>query len=460
MKRISGFLIAALAAVLMLAACKEGPVGPMGKDGLQGPAGQNAGSTNFLVVFDTDGGLPAVNAAAVASGGKVTRPVDPVKPFTGKAGLYRGYPAVYTFAGWVKDDDTPYDFDTATVSGSITLTAKWTAPAVINIADRSETGVIAQAIGYIKAQPATPERAYTLLLDEDVNCAPQTLNAADIKLSLIGIGRERKINLSTTGALFTVGTSGQTGIELSLGKNITLVGRSVGGNGGVNNNASVVTVQDGAGFTMLEGSKITGNTSNNTGFGYGSAVYVSNAAFTMKGGVITGNTSTYVGPESTGGVYGTNATPAITMEGGSVTGNTATHDVNLFQSNSFELKGGATIGVLCLGAASLATTYSVTIYPGWTGWVGRLHLRASDASLTTTITWWSTTTNPVLKAATGYTLKAADVAKFPLGNFMCGTAGSTQPITGNLAGTTNYRIEDSETNGNIGKLVAVVPVTP
>jgi hypothetical protein len=62
----------------------------------------------------------------------------------------------------------------------------------------------------------------------------------------------------------------------------------------------------------------------------------------------------------------------------------------------------------------------------------------------TAIGFWEN--KAVLKAATGYTLTAADVAKFPLGNFLSSTAGETQAISG------THKIANS--GADMGKLVA------
>ncbi len=70
-------------------------------------------STDCEVRFETNGGTGADNAVAVY-GEKLARPEDPTR--TGK-----------TFVGWYKDIacTEPWDFDKDTVSGNITLYAKW-----------------------------------------------------------------------------------------------------------------------------------------------------------------------------------------------------------------------------------------------------------------------------------------------------------------------------------------------
>lgn len=67
----------------------------------------------YTVTFNTNGGS-AVKEQEIDYGGKVTKPEAPTQ--TG-----------YTFAGWYSDANfnTPWNFDTNTVSGNMTLYAKW-----------------------------------------------------------------------------------------------------------------------------------------------------------------------------------------------------------------------------------------------------------------------------------------------------------------------------------------------
>lgn len=68
----------------------------------------------YTVTFDAQGGS-TVASQDVAKNGKVTKPTDPTR--TG-----------YTFGGWYKEAacTTAWNFDTDTVTGNITLYAKWT----------------------------------------------------------------------------------------------------------------------------------------------------------------------------------------------------------------------------------------------------------------------------------------------------------------------------------------------
>lgn len=66
-------------------------------------------------VHDTDGGS-AVGPVIVDANSTVTKPIDPTK-------------SGYNFGGWYKENtfQTPWNFDTDTVTENLTLYAKWNA---------------------------------------------------------------------------------------------------------------------------------------------------------------------------------------------------------------------------------------------------------------------------------------------------------------------------------------------
>jgi uncharacterized repeat protein (TIGR02543 family) len=70
----------------------------------------------YTVAFEAHGGAPVPPDQTVAEGGTVTEPAVPAK-----TGL--------TFGGWFKESEltTPWNFDIDTVTGNMTLYAKWTA---------------------------------------------------------------------------------------------------------------------------------------------------------------------------------------------------------------------------------------------------------------------------------------------------------------------------------------------
>ena len=146
-------------------------------------------------------------------------------------------------------------------------------------------------------------------------------NRNDITITLRGAGPEpSNVRLSANGVLFQV----DSGITLILDENVTLVGRSADGNGGEDNNASLVSVGTGGALVMNKGARITGNTA--TGNWIGGGVYVLGGTFVMHGGEVFGNTATgwatAANSSSGGGVYVRDGT--FIMHGGKVSGNTAT----------------------------------------------------------------------------------------------------------------------------------------
>ena len=422
----------------------------------------NAKIITFTVTFDSDGGS-TIPGQVVNKGKEAEEPLVP--PTKGLEGLYLGEvtadDVICTFDGWfAPDSETEFDFTTK-ITGDITLTARWIDPNIspIDIESQTGTGIIAKAIRYINNNADT----YTLLINDDVDLSSQSFSTANVKLTIIGIGSEREIRLSSNGRMFTIGSLIRTGIELTLGNNITLVGRSVDGNGNQNNTNSVVRLQDNASFTMLSGSKITGNTSTGTD-GSAAAVDVSSGVFTMKSGSsITGNTATFTNPGYPGikvvsGLYhGGDEDTVFNIEGGCITGNTAlTGDVSI--NGKMILSENAAIGSLTIFSRTDSDFSSrhnpLTIAPGWTGTVQVLNLYGyrqyiGTNPIETVIDRW--VNNTVLQAAAGYTLQKSDVEKIlSLGTFISSSSNiSTKAIS------PDYKIEDSGVD--IGKLVAATP---
>ena len=407
------FMLLTISLCVAFFAC-EGPVGPAGPAGPAGPVNV------YTVTYDSDGGSP-VNSEVVVNGGKANEPKsDPVKG--APPGLYLGdMGGNCTFEGWYNSIDL-WDFDSP-VTGNITLKAKWTNPD--NLIDEVPLNNVEAAIDYVRDDP----NFYTLLLGADVSAAPQTLDLEDMNLAIYGTGGERRITLSGTGALFTVGASGESDIQLTLGNNITLVGSP-------SNNNSVVRVQYGAKLVMLEGSKITGNT-NTTAIG--AAVYVNDAEFNMQGGEITGNTATNKAlNQVAGGVrIESCGDDAFLMEGGSISGNTGVcGDVYISDDspNSLKLAKNATIGVLTLNASStsdFARINFVPVYSGvllmgvdYTGRVGSLNLRGNNPTMSTVIGYWES--RQVLARVGRF---STYIGYFTLGNFMTNDeSNAVQPI--------------------------------
>jgi uncharacterized repeat protein (TIGR02543 family) len=93
---------------------------------------------SYTVTFDAGGGSE-VSSQTVESGGKVTKPPDPTR-------------AGHTFDGW-HNESTLWDFTTDTVTGSITLTARWTEAIIITFTGFFEEEInLGQGDGQILSQ--------------------------------------------------------------------------------------------------------------------------------------------------------------------------------------------------------------------------------------------------------------------------------------------------------------------
>jgi uncharacterized repeat protein (TIGR02543 family) len=108
----------------------------------------------YTVTFDARGGTPVPAAQTVASGGKATKPADPAMEG-------------YLLAGWFKEDTfaNRWDFDTDTVTGNITLYARWGEARTVTFETDGGTAVTAQTVaeGGTVTEPAAPEKTGYLL---------------------------------------------------------------------------------------------------------------------------------------------------------------------------------------------------------------------------------------------------------------------------------------------------------
>ena len=270
----------------------------------------------------------------------------------------------------------------------------------------SETGAndVEKAIAYAKANAAA-DKFFLLAIDDDYNVGTQTLNAADMNLTIIGIGAERSLQYNglADSRMFNI----DNGTSLTLENNITLKGHT-------NATSWLIFVAYSGILTMKEGSKITDHTTNsNVG-----AVYVQiGALLQMEGGEISGNSTSDTRGNASGGVFFSGG--IITMSGGKITGNTAPSarpsDVYCMADAQFSLSGTAEIGYITLGAAPfddasimLGSTYTPANK-------STINLYSEAATLAITIVRW--VNKAVLKKDSG-SITAADVAKFNLGHFI------------------------------------------
>ena len=324
-----------------------------------------------IVTFDSDGGS-MVSSQTVRNGAFATKPVtDPTK--TIESGLYLGTPSEnYTFDGWY-NGETEWDFGAA-ITAPITLKARWSLPSNVTRIASVLSNDVGRAFDYVNEHSSGGEE-YTLLIGTNVTAGEQTLNAANAKLTIRGIGTERTIN-ATAARLFTI--NGNNITSLILGKNITLKRNTI------SSGITIVNIERGS-LTMCDGSKITD--APNAG-----AVFVSglNATFKMEGGEISGNNAGFY--EFSGGVTVT-AGGTFDLSGGRITGNTSlshgADDTYINYNGTFRLHGNARIGTLILNANNATTRSSVDIIGNYSGTVTRLHLRGMTNTSSDVPIWWT-----------------------------------------------------------------------
>jgi len=374
------------------------------------------------ITFVTGEGASTI--ATVLTGSPMTPPVDPAGPAWTGTPTSPGLWLMRQVVGEWRQNGTRWDFDN-NVLGDMTLTAHWVDPTEPVAA--VEINNVTQAVAHVNANPGT----FTLAINQNVYSGPNNLTVLNVNLTVIGLGgvaREiRFVNAVNTGRLFSVGptSNNANAARLTLGNNITLVGRTESQHEQANNANDLVRVWNGGRLYMEEGSKITGHTSNNNipTSGNGAAVNVgANGTFTMRGGTITGNIAIQPSTSVAGGVSITAATGRFHMEGGIVSGNTrgvsvgtpapSYADVSIVDTvpvYNFTVSGAATIGRLVLFGSATAHA-PLTVNTGWTGSVRYLDLRfINNVAIAQIVT--DLTGNTVVRAAANHTLTVADLER-------------------------------------------------
>lgn len=450
----------------------------------------DAEDETFTVSFDSDGGTSVATETVVKGKTSVNIKTDPVKDealysealasLPATEGLYKKGKITYTFAGWFDASGTQWD-STMPITSDLSLKAKWDKTSgwdEVTIPTTVTGTIVEKTFKYLNDKDAAGKSkvagAYTLFLKSNVNSGANTLDASEVDLTIIGLDSERKITLSGTapikGTLFTVGKAANSGstadlaaadsssIKLTLGDKVTLVGSDA-------NDSALVQVKNKAVFTMETGSKVTGNKSSadssGTGSskGQGAAVYIGvsrvtvdlggvageGGTFNLRGGEISGNGATASSNDYrvVGGLYA-DSSAVINLESGKIKDNTinstASPTKNVYVTNSVILtvKGGVDIPDITLNSRGTLPSEGTTVLAGSIIISGAfktadpaitLHLRGEEvltsAIDTTGFSYWKD--RVLLKAATGYTIVADDVAKFTLGKLLPGYAGGTPP---------------------------------
>jgi len=189
------------------------------------------------------------------------------------------------------------------------------------------------SLSYISANAITGDEFFIIIgADESISPAILNYSGKTVDITLLGYSSERIITLGSNGSMFNV----RDGVTLTIGENITFLGRSA-------NAASLVRV-DGGTFVM-NGGNISENivTSSSPGGG----VSINNGTFIMNGGTISGNTAAGGGGVMVGGTF--------IMNGGTISGNTAAgggtdyynHNgggVSIGTGGTFTMNGGSISG--------------------------------------------------------------------------------------------------------------------
>jgi uncharacterized repeat protein (TIGR02543 family) len=222
----------------------------------------------------------------------------------------------YDFGGWYTAQDGGGERFTAdtTVTGNITVYAKWTTALPSNLS-------LAASLAWIE-ENAVEGGAYTITCESE-RITHHTLFyfGKTVSITLLGGKSARRI-IPENATLFTVGN----GVTLTLDNNITLEGKS-------KNTDSLVKVKSGGKLVMNPGSKICDNDVSALFSVSGGGVYVEGGTFTMSGGTISGNkvVSNNGGMPGGGGVYvGSRGT--FTMSGGTISGNTSSCSYDSYQA--------------------------------------------------------------------------------------------------------------------------------
>ena len=218
--------------------------------------------------------------------------------------LFTNY--ICPFLGWALSPSGPVIYNNGQDVNNLSVIAN----EIINlyaIWDYSLTGQLT----WLKENAAS-NSIYTITIRNNESISPYTFSYEtrnNININIIGINTEQKINLLTTGALFTV----DDGVTLTLDNNITLQGIK-------NNFCSLVIINKGGTLIMNNGARIINNTNDYEAsriVGYlGSGVY-NNGYFIMNGGEISGNVARFF----TGG--GIASAGTFTMNGGKIYGNSS-----------------------------------------------------------------------------------------------------------------------------------------
>jgi len=326
----------------------------------------------WTVTFDPNDGDP-ITPQKVENGNSATepKPTDYFKAYTPTTAGF--YPASLQVTEWQKADGKKFDFAKEKITSDITLKAVWGNPTALN--PTGSGSAVEKAIGYAKGSNGSPAAGkFILALGENITATlTELINVSYANLTIIGIGTERTITFTGTGAYITVGAdTDNSTIGLTLGNNIKLIGN---GTSVSNANTNALVVVKNRAVLTISGATITQNRNKTAtaAAGWGCAgVIVDKGELRMTSGSITDNTNhntdinTY--KNTAAGVYAQNGAK-LTLSGGSIKNNLnegGTDDVFVTADSTVTVGGNIEVGSLCLVITG-SNNSKVAVNPGYNG---------------------------------------------------------------------------------------------
>ncbi|MCL2444400.1 MAG: fibronectin type III domain-containing protein, partial [Treponema sp.] len=238
-------------------------------------------------------------------------------------------------------------------------------PGLYRNGDKVGNQNLAMSLTYISSNAISGDE-FIIVLGGNESISPTNLGYSNnlVKITIQGYKEERKILLHSNGNLFNI----NHGVTLVLNENITLVGRSVGGNGNANNNVHLVRINNGGTLILNSEAKITNNTSNSTNSNNSAGgVRVKNGGiFFMHGGEISGNISSGNTFSDGGGVW-VEEGGIFEMHGGRIFANRARYGGGVLNRGVFRISNGiiygneASVPLNLRNTATIGTDYSALI---------------------------------------------------------------------------------------------------
>jgi hypothetical protein len=222
--------------------------------------------------------------------------------------------------------------------------------------------LLAESIDYLNGESSTVGGEYVVKLGVAETVSSELTLSKKLTLTLTALNETAGvITKSGNGAIFAIqhSTNNTDEPHLRLGEHITLKGNNTNITGLVVVGNAISGASHSASdrkgkLTMLEGSRITGNTTNAASTAGGILVR-SNGIFDMQGGSIDGNTGS-----ATTGNGGVRNGGTFTMRGGSITNNSGDQGGGVYTgTDTFTMTGGTISGNTFYGTGN---TYGGGVY--------------------------------------------------------------------------------------------------